>query len=306
MAGSSHASDAGGYVRRSMGEGAEARHYLLRLPPGERAPRPLVILLHGHSGSAARLVGERARAAPYRRWIEIAERERLILAAPDGAKGSDNQQGWNDCRGDARTNPATDDVAFLEDMINDIQREWPVDRQRIFVVGTSNGGNMALRMAIERPDLVAGVAAVVAAMPAQSKCTPPQRAVPVLIMNGTGDPLLPFGGGTVGGKGSSRGSVLSTQESVEVWRRLAGARGAVELYSFPDRDTKDESRVERASTANVVLYRIVGGGHTEPSIRERYPRLIQRLLGPQNGDIEMADEVWRFFSARANGRRVVR
>ena len=45
-----------------------------------------------------------------------------------------------------------------------------------------------------------------------------------------------------------------------------------------------------------AVYRIDGGGHNEPSIEERYRALFLRVVGEQNHDIEMADEVWAFFA----------
>jgi polyhydroxybutyrate depolymerase len=45
----------------------------------------------------------------------------------------------------------------------------------------------------------------------------------------------------------------------------------------------------------VALYRIIGGGHTEPSVEHRYRRLFRAVVGEQNHDIEMADEVWSFL-----------
>ncbi len=49
----------------------------------------------------------------------------------------------------------------------------------------------------------------------------------------------------------------------------------------------------------VELIRIDGGGHVEPSRTQRYVGLIARVLGTQNGDLEMADEVWRFFKRQS-------
>ena len=51
--------------------------------------------------------------------------------------------------------------------------------------------------------------------------------------------------------------------------------------------------------SEVVLYEVRGGGHTEPSRSERYGFLYRLVVGRQNGDMEMADEVWKFFSAHA-------
>jgi len=44
-------------------------------------------------------------------------------------------------------------------------------------------------------------------------------------------------------------------------------------------------------------YEVVNGGHTEPSIQERYSNLYKLIVGNQNGDIEMAQEIWGFFRA---------
>ena len=40
------------------------------------------------------------------------------------------------------------------------------------------------------------------------------------------------------------------------------------------------------------------GGHTEPSISERYSSIWLSIVGNQNGDIEMANEVWDFFKTK--------
>lgn len=163
---------------------------------------------------------------------------------------------------------------------------------------------MALRIAIERPALMRAVAAIVAAMPAHSSCEEPKVSVPVLLMNGTHDPLVPCqGGGVVPGHGK-RGSVLSTAASIAIWVKLAGISSPPIITRFAsdgriDRSTVvKEAYVRGDSRPVVVLYRIEGGGHTEPSRSEIHSRIVTRLLGPQSHATEMADEVWNFFAAR--------
>src|SRR5689334_17795447 len=86
--------------RRFDHEGIARRYWLYE--PATPA-RGVVLLLHGHGGNGGLLLGRRARAAPYRAWLAIADREGLVLIAPDGARGGDGFAGWNDCRR-ARTN----------------------------------------------------------------------------------------------------------------------------------------------------------------------------------------------------------
>jgi hypothetical protein len=45
----------------------------------------------------------------------------------------------------------------------------------------------------------------------------------------------------------------------------------------------------------VGLYRIEHGGHAEPSRLKRYPYFINKLVGLQNSDIEVAEAAWEFF-----------
>ena len=160
---------------------------------------------------------------------------------------------------------------------------------------------MALRLAVEKPDVFAAVAAIGAAMPAVSECASPQRPLPVLFMNGTADRHMPYDGGTLGDPPKpSHGTALSTPQSVEIWRRLAGAR-LTESKTLPDLDPNDGgvitlSKYQKDAQTWVRLYTVGGGGHAAPSIRERYSTLFERYFGHQNHDVEAVKEIWRFFS----------
>ena len=50
-----------------------------------------------------------------------------------------------------------DDVGFVEQLVDAVAAEQPVDRSRLFAVGHSNGGMLAFRLALERPGLFAGI-----------------------------------------------------------------------------------------------------------------------------------------------------
>ena len=125
-------------------------------------------------------------------------------------------------------------------------------------------------------------------------------------MNGTSDPLLPFDGGFVGRKRTreaGRGSVLSTHDATDYWRNLNGISSPPSSQLLPDINRHDRSRVfitrytGGTDATQVWLYEIKGGGHTEPSLTEHYRRLYKTIVGQQNRDIEMAEEVWKFFQS---------
>lgn len=279
-------------VEQTTQVGAELRRWLRIDPPASQRPRGIVVLLHGNGSSADDLMDlEQPRAT--QQWLGIAAREGLRLLVPDGTPGSTGARGWNDCRGDAATNPVADDVAFFDAMLR-AERRGAWRAAPVYVVGYSNGGAMALRLAIERPRRLRAVTVIAAAMPGASECRAPTRAVSVLFMNGTADAVVPWSGGRVMLGSTPRGSVQATPDSVRTWATLARA-DAPQRSERADVDPADGSRVSeerwRGSRAEVVLLRVEGGGHAEPTIsapRVRWPG--------QNRDIESAEEAWAFFS----------
>jgi len=281
------------------------RTYDIYLPKKQlKKGSPLVVLLHGHRGDADVMTGENGKTAPYKKWLTIAEREGWVLLIPDGEIGSDNYRGWNDCRADATTNPETNDVNFITNLIDTVSKNHPINTNRIYAHGTSNGGNMVFRLALESGEKFRAIAAVVAAMPNKNKCEAFKVPISVLVMNGTDDPILPYGGGSVGRRKADReerGSVISTQDTIKYWLNVNGIDSNPLVKNLPNKNIKDRSTVSveqyrnRKNNTEVILFKINGGGHTEPSLSEHYRRLYKILVGKQNRDIEMAEKVWEFF-----------
>jgi len=266
--------------------------------------RPAVVLLHGHSGNADVITGENGRKAPYKVWMSIAQRENWFLIIPDGEIGPENARGWNDCRADSSVNPRTDDVKYINALVETVANKNPVDRDRVYIHGTSNGGHMAYRLAMESTETYRAIASVVAQMPVNNKCVATGLPISTLIMNGTEDPILPYEGGPVGRRKidqKNRGLVLSTADSIRYWLNNNGISSKGGESDLRDVNRRDKSiiKVKRyqggKNNTEVVLYEIVGGGHTEPSLTEHYARLYKLIVGNQNKDIEMAEEVWKFF-----------
>src|SRR5437016_3378828 len=76
--------------RASIIVGQGERYYrFVRPDHAPEGPRPLVLILHGHGGSAAGALGRTGAAAPLGVCLKIADREGLVLAALDGVVGRD-------------------------------------------------------------------------------------------------------------------------------------------------------------------------------------------------------------------------
>ncbi len=285
----------GALVSGSLEHDGRARTWHAYLPASRGAAPALVFVLHGSNGDWAQ-----ARGGYAYEFDVLAEAEGFIPVYPDGVEGH-----WNDCRkaGPYAANTLdVDDIGFLRALALKFAAEHGADRARVFATGISNGGQMALRLALEAPELVRAVAPVAASLPAERNmdCKPAGRPVSVLIMNGTADPMNPFGGGDVALYGllGNRGAVLSSEDSIDYWRDLAGYTDAPEVVALPDLDRDDAStalvtRWTAPGRKSVALYAIQNGGHNAPS-----PALqIPRIFGPTNHDISAAGEIWKFFAA---------
>jgi polyhydroxybutyrate depolymerase len=303
------AAHAGEYAAHTLARPDGERRYLVLDPgaPDASARRPVVILLHGHGEEAAVVLG-RASFGGYTShdWAKLAEREHLLLIAPEGVKGSDGKVAWNDCRGDATTNATTDDVGFIGALIDKAVADFRVDPHRVYVFGYSNGGGMAYRLGIELAPRLAAVGVQSALMPARSRCAVPARPVSVFILHGTGDPIAPYGGGEVGNwLTRGRGSGLSAEATVAAWRKVDGLPGAAEVVRFPHLRADDPTTATRllwgqdAAGVQVEFLRIDGGGHVHASKDEELPWLLKKILGPMNHDVDTADEAWRFFRTKS-------
>jgi polyhydroxybutyrate depolymerase len=255
------------------------------------AQAPLVLLLHGGGGNPEHVCRTASGVAA------MAQDEGFIVACPAGVDGH-----WNDGKqtGDYRTQRENiDDVAFLKAVVDAVGEEAPVDRSRVYVTGLSNGGMMTLRLACEAGDTFAAAAAVIANLPVALDCQPAEP-MPVMIMNGTEDPLMPWDGGQVHFLRRQLGAVLSTDATAAFWAYADGCSSDPDVILLPDIDPSDGTIVERltyrdcAPGASVVLVAVKGGGHTLPGGDQYAPAW---LVGRVSHDLDGAQAIWDFLSA---------
>ncbi|QLC24940.1 hypothetical protein HFP57_07800 [Parasphingopyxis algicola] len=284
------------------------RVYSIYTPPTFTPNSPAVVLLHGGSQSM-RSVLEPGTTTSL--WLEIADREGLLLLVPNGYSpqredGLGDRQTWNDLRDDdsGRTS-LEDDSGFILAMLTDALTTRRYDRTRVFITGSSNGGMMAMRMLIEAPFDFSGSAAFIAALP-EEPVVQITSAPPIMLLNGTEDPLVKFEGGIVSDGGAPTRSVLDT---VDYWLRASGAsRGNATNALLPNTVPSDDCIIAEtqypasAGTGTAVAYyEARGGGHSipDPDPPVRDPAVIA-ALGPQCRDAHGIELAWEFFNRIAD------
>lgn len=249
------------------------RTWILHVPPAASAgePLPLLIVLHGGGGTGRKM--QRALG-----FDTYADTRGFYVAYPDASQQSDAREGahWNDGRGTAgMVQRGIDDVAFIKEMITAIGRQVPLDASRVYVTGASNGGMMTYRLGCETSGVFAGIAPVIANIPAPLFATcAPQAPLTFVSVNGSADPLVPLDGGEIcqGVRfGCEGGQVVSHAESVKTFA-VANACDPVPQVEHPPPQIDDGTSVERwtylncKSGATVVVYIVQGGGHTWPPL----------------------------------------
>lgn len=90
-----------------------------------------------------------------------------------------------------------------------------------------------------------------------------------MITNGTLDKTNPYEGGEVILANGNFGRVVSTEKSVEYWKKLAGYNGEPIMEKLPDTDPTDGKLIEKYSYSGkkkeVVLLKVIGGKHDYPN-----------------------------------------
>lgn len=277
--------------KRTLDFAGIEHHYLIQTASG-REGHPAVILLHAGNETAADV------------WVEtslptLAARDHFILVAPDATAN----QHWNDGRGAALNGQASsaDDIGYLKQLIAEVIKHDHADPQKIFMVGSSNGGFMTMRFACQVTRYLRAAANVNSELPnAQAaNCSMPQPLA-WLSMNGDRDPIVPFNGMKAGTmvNGQAQPGLQPATVTFTFFADAAGCSPDVQTETLPHTNTANNSTAERrirhkcASGHSSVEYILHNAGHTWPGTP---PSSETAKLGGVNDDIDAGTVIWDHF-----------
>lgn len=283
-------------VPGQTGEYAE-RWYFQHLPPQAALgrPLPLVVDLHGYSEGAQVHLAMSALS-------KFGDDRGFITVTPQG-------QGvvprWDTA---LRGSP---DVAFIGALLDQVEAQQCIDRNRIFVTGLSNGAFMTSAMACVYADRFAA-AAPVAGIQTPKGCRP-ARPVPVIAFHGTADGYVAYGGGLgeaalnlpapdgsgrrlseSGGLPKEASQGPSVPEITAAWAKRNGC-GAGPAKRRVASDVTRFAYTGCRGGADVQLYRVRAGGHTWPG--STFSQQIEGLVGRTTMNLDANEAMWRFFRA---------
>jgi polyhydroxybutyrate depolymerase len=235
-------------------------------------PAPLVILLHGFGASG--LLQELVF-----RLREVSEERGFLYLMPDGTFDPDNKRFWNATDACCNFHGAdVDDVAYLRGLIEEAKERFSVDPKRVYLVGHSNGGFMAHRMACDESGAIAAVASLAGSTWLDSARCKPAEPVAVLQIHGTEDTSVPFKGEvTTEGIGYP-----GADETTARWAELNGCdptpdESAAPVDFSPDVDGPETTITRYAAGCDAAsraeLWTMVGERHV-PGLSEGFSPAI--------------------------------
>ena len=259
---------------------------------------PLVILLHGYTSSGA-------AQESYLKFSELTDEYNFLLLTPDGSKEAfgDRNRFWNATTACCNFYRSTvDDSAYLRDLIIEMQSNYTIDENRIFLIGHSNGGFMSHRMAYDHPQTIAAIASLAGASPLEMTRETPSRPVSILQIHGTSDATISFDGGSILGNDypSASGTLIN-------W--VAHNDSALDLTELPEKldlvlsIPGSETLVTQYNNEGTIeLWTMQGGSHG-PVFTDHFNRsviewLYQHAKTPVNGpNNTYVDDVQKMYIA---------
>lgn len=269
------------------------RYFIIYLPGDYKksTPLPLIFVLHGGKGSPERVMRQTG-------FQPLAEREKIILVYPAALFDQ-----WNDGRPTQANRAGINDVAFVNKICSYMEENYPVDKQKVYATGISNGGFMTSRLGCELSNRLAATAIVSGTMEADSVAPGchPTHPLPVLYIHGTADPIVPFGGGKMK-EFTAGGNILSHQQVIDQWVGINKCDTTPAVSKMPD-IADDGTTVQKTlytggiNDNEVVSYVIINGGHTWPQGR---PVASEFIIGKTSQDINANEVIWDFFKKFKN------
>ena len=149
---------------------------------------PIVFLLHGYGASAT------VQDAYFMASAE-ARRSGYYLVLPDGTMDASGRRFWNATPACCDFAPTgVDDVAYLTGLLDEAVAALPIDEDRVYFIGHSNGGFMSYRMACELSDRIAAIVSLAGSdFIGDMDCVPTQP-VSVLQVHGDMDETIGYAG----------------------------------------------------------------------------------------------------------------
>ena len=246
-----HSQSLSKYRSHSVDVNGIERDYFIYVPETKSGyfDLPLVLNFHGYGLSAQDQIERSDMSA-------LAQKEHFVVVYPQGSY-LNGKRHWR--VGSYTRASRAEDIAFVEELIDHLSEELPIDKDKVYACGFSNGGYFSLRLACTRPDLIAAAASVGGTMSQENYdgCLT-SRGVPVFLINGSQDAIVPL-------QGKSAKGYMPIKTVIQKWCRKNDCNyRSNQTFTL---DCAEQNNVERIryldgnGTLRVQQDVVQGGGH---------------------------------------------
>jgi polyhydroxybutyrate depolymerase len=273
--------------------GALTRSYLLHVPKQLTHPAPLVIVMHGYTGSADSIMS-------YSGMNEVADEEGFVVVYPQGTVDQQGNAFFN-VGYEFHADASVDDLQFIRDLVAHLQDELTLNPDKVFAAGMSNGADMSYLLACQASDIFRAVAPIAGVMMKETFDTcSPSRPLPLFEVHGTNDEVSLFNGDMENSGGW--GPYLDLPATIAFWVEFNGLTLKQSSY-LPNSAANDSSHIifdrywSETQDNEVWFYRVVDGGHHWPGVQFDWWRnpMAWWYFRNANQDIDTSRVVWSFF-----------
>jgi len=202
----------------------------------------------------------------------------LVIVTPLASKDRIGNYFWNSkgaCCNFA--NSTVNDIAYLNQLTKYLKVKYHIDENKIFILGHSNGGFMALTMACQNNNLYAGVISIAGAGNINPKLCKPRTLTSILQIHGTNDEVINFQGGNLQGT-----LYPSAKTNLNRWLKIDKCLDppSTQFFDLVDALPGEETQAEKYLCSNntlVELWAIKAGAHT-PEINGNFMPAIFNYL----------------------------
>jgi polyhydroxybutyrate depolymerase len=277
----------GQVIEKAIDHDGDQRTYALYVPDSYDGtePWPLVINIHGATSTAFEQMEVTG-------MNDVADANHFLVVYPQ-ANGDPPR--WRD---DDLNGRGGNDIQFMVSMIDALENDYSIDSAKIYATGLSQGGAMSHALATEFSDHIAAIASVSGHGIFKQTAA---RPLPLMLMHGTADPIVPTDGATVPETGITH---PPNRDVVEAWRNANQCQANPLATEIPNTNLDDESSVTRFDylscaayvtrsgetvASEVVFFEIENGGHA-------WSGGPDHGFGNLNRDIHATEVIWEFFS----------
>ena len=235
-------------------------------------PAALIIALHGFNQDGAKF-------EKYLDLTPIAEADDILYVHPDGTADTHGVRFWNatpECC-DFQT-PKVDDDAYIMSIIDQISAQYSVDPNRIYIIGHSNGGFMANRLACNHADRIAAVVNIAGGtFTSAALCKP---AAPISVLQIWGSKDVTYKGNHILGK-----PISGAEKIFAAWGKINKCVGPSQSVpqkldldrKIPGAETTETQFLQCPSGSAIEFWRIAGASHV-PDLSKTFTRDVVNFL----------------------------